>query len=289
VIVNYDPDSAGVAATERSLALLLEEGFEAKVLALPGGLDPDSFVQRHGGAEYKKLLSAAPTYVDYITERAVTRHGIGSPEDKVAAANAVLPHLAKISNPLLRSELANRLAERLRLDEHLLQHELRRAASQGRQQIEMQATARSLIPAEKQLLRTFLDDDALANQYLPLLVEGGSCNGLATERIFKELLELKRRAERLELNVLADSLEPEDQRLLYESAFWPVDASAEQTALSYHALCRRRTEREIRKLQTEIQEAERAKDSSRLAELLRAKAEMAKQLTKTRPNSKIWM
>jgi len=269
--------------------LLLEEGFEAKVLALPGGLDPDSFVRRHGGAEYKKLLSAVPTYVDYITERAVTRHGLDSPEDKVAAANAVLPHLAKISNPLLRSELANRLAERLRLDGHLLQDELRRAASQGRQQIEMQATARSLIPAEKQLLRTFLDDDALANQYLPLLVEEGSCNGLATERIFKELLELKQRGESLELNVLADSLEPEDQRLLYESAFWTVDASAEQTALCYDALCRRRTEREIRKLQMEIQQAERAKDSSRLAELLRAKAEIAKQLTKTRPNSKIWM
>ena len=36
VVVNYDPDSAGMAATERSLALLLEAGFEAKVLALPG-------------------------------------------------------------------------------------------------------------------------------------------------------------------------------------------------------------------------------------------------------------
>src|SRR5712692_7429953 len=36
VVVNYDPDAAGVAATERSLALLLEAGFEVKVLALPG-------------------------------------------------------------------------------------------------------------------------------------------------------------------------------------------------------------------------------------------------------------
>src|SRR5574337_316172 len=50
VVVNYDPDSAGVAATERSLALLLEEGFEAKVLALAGGLDPDSFIRQQGVA-----------------------------------------------------------------------------------------------------------------------------------------------------------------------------------------------------------------------------------------------
>src|SRR5205823_14661100 len=125
VVVNYDPDSAGGAATERSLALLLEEGFEAKVLALPGGLAPDSFIRQHGGAEYKRLLSAAPTYLDYITERAITQHGVGSPESKVATANVVLPHLAKIPSPLLRAELANQLAERLRLDERLLQHELR--------------------------------------------------------------------------------------------------------------------------------------------------------------------
>ncbi|HET7099527.1 MAG TPA: DNA primase, partial [Terriglobia bacterium] len=46
VVVNYDPDSAGIAATERSLNALLEAGFEVKVLALPGGLDPDSFIRK---------------------------------------------------------------------------------------------------------------------------------------------------------------------------------------------------------------------------------------------------
>jgi DNA primase len=285
--VNYDPDSAGVAATERSLALLLEEGVDAKVLALPGGLDPDSFIRQHGGAEYKRLLSAAPTYLDYITERAITQHGVGSPESKVAAANVVLPHLAKIPSPLLRAELANQLAERLRLDERLLQHELRRAASEGRERIHAPVVVRSLIAAERQLLRTFLEDEALSTQYLPALVEGGGCDGLVTERIFKELFELKRRGENMDLNVLADSLGLEDQRLLYESAFWSVDSSAEQTALSYQALCRRTTAREARKLQVEIQEAEDAKDYSRVAELLKAKAELVKQLTKIKSNSKI--
>ena len=45
-----------------------------------------------------------------------------------------------------------------------------------------------------------------------------------------ELLEWKRCGENLELNVFAESLGPEDQRLIYESAFWSVDSSAEQTA-----------------------------------------------------------
>src|SRR6202050_1786859 len=52
IIVNYDPDSAGQAATERSLALLLEQNFGTRVLALPAidgkPADPDSYVQKKG-------------------------------------------------------------------------------------------------------------------------------------------------------------------------------------------------------------------------------------------------
>src|SRR5271157_5168501 len=176
VVVNYDPDSAGVAATERSLTLLLEEGFEAKVLALPGGLDPDSFVRKQGPAAYRQLLATAPTYIDYLTERAVARHNLNTPEGKVAAANAVMPYLGRVPNPMLRAELANRLAERLRLDERLLREELRRAAGEGRRQVEVkQDVAVTASPAEKQLLRVFLENNDLADEFLPALVEGRDC------------------------------------------------------------------------------------------------------------------
>src|SRR5438876_3211009 len=43
IVVNYDPDTARQAATERSLAILLEHRFEVRVLALPGKADPDKF------------------------------------------------------------------------------------------------------------------------------------------------------------------------------------------------------------------------------------------------------
>src|SRR5205823_8638711 len=48
VIVNYDPDTAGQTATERSIALLLEQDFEVRVLALPGKADPDKFIREQG-------------------------------------------------------------------------------------------------------------------------------------------------------------------------------------------------------------------------------------------------
>src|SRR5499433_1440114 len=75
VIVNYDPDAAGQAATERSITLLLEQDFEVRVLALPpiadekGGeskADPDLFLREKGKDDYLKVLKDAPPYVDYL-------------------------------------------------------------------------------------------------------------------------------------------------------------------------------------------------------------------------------
>ena len=68
IIVNYDPDNAGEAATERSLALLLEQNFEVRVLALPPidgkPADPDSFVQKKGAEAYRELFrKLRPTWI----------------------------------------------------------------------------------------------------------------------------------------------------------------------------------------------------------------------------------
>jgi DNA primase len=280
-VMNYDPDSAGVAATERSLAMLLEEGFEAKVLALPGGLDPDSFIRRQGVESYRQRLAAAPSYLDYLTERAVSQYDLTKPEGKVAAANAVLPYLVKVPSQLLRDEFGQRLAERLRLDERLLRDELKRAAGEGRK--EMRTTtakeATSASPAEKQLLRAFLASAELADEFLPRLVAEGDCEALPTEGIFKQLLEVRRRGERLKLGNLEDSFSPEEKRLLYDCEFTSGEAVDEKGVLACcRALRRRRVEREREKLQSAIQAAEREHDQQRLAELLQAKAKLLKDL-----------
>ena len=62
VIVSYDPDSAGVNATDRSVSLLLEEGLSVKILRLPGGLDPDQFIQQKGADAYRAQLAEAQPF-----------------------------------------------------------------------------------------------------------------------------------------------------------------------------------------------------------------------------------
>src|SRR2546429_413583 len=94
-----------------------------------------SVIRKQGGAAYEKLLSAAPSYIDYLTERAASQHDLSRPEGRVAAANAVLPHLAKVPDAMLRTQLAQGLALRLRLDQRSVQEELKRAAMRRETQV----------------------------------------------------------------------------------------------------------------------------------------------------------
>src|SRR5207248_7152895 len=64
ILVNFDPDTAGAAATDRSLAMLVEEEFNIRVLRLETGFDPDLYIRRNGVEAYRKALQGSTRYFD---------------------------------------------------------------------------------------------------------------------------------------------------------------------------------------------------------------------------------
>src|SRR4029077_6791977 len=69
VVVNFDPDTAGAEATERTLGLLVEEEFQIKVLTLEAAYDPDLFIRRKGKDAYARALRESQRYFDYLIDR----------------------------------------------------------------------------------------------------------------------------------------------------------------------------------------------------------------------------
>ena len=64
VVVNFDPDTAGAKATERTLGLLVEEEFQIKVLTLETGFDPDLFIRRKG---QRRVRRGAQTFATLLS------------------------------------------------------------------------------------------------------------------------------------------------------------------------------------------------------------------------------
>jgi len=197
VVVSYDPDSAGIAATQRSLDLFLEDDFRVRVLSLPDGQDPDAFVRAAGAGEYRNRLRQAVPYLDFVFENAARNQPtLEDPRSKIQVINEVLPYLAKLPNAVERSDYAFRFARRLQIEHDLLLAEMRKAAQQKRARLNEAPLAAfgSMKPAEKRLLQVLLENANLQSHILPLC-SAQDFEGLATERIFASVLERFRKGE----------------------------------------------------------------------------------------------
>src|SRR2546429_8383218 len=189
LIINYDPDTAGQNATERSIALLLEQDFEVRVLALPGKADPDKFIREQGADAYIKLVKESPPYVDYLIARA-RQMDMSTAEGKLRAVNFLLPYVQKIPNRILRSEWATRIAQQLRLDEPVLRAALSKAATERRSEVKTQPelVARAAKPVERRLIRMLAEAEGFRLELAKHLQNAHLYNGLETEKIFSALV-----------------------------------------------------------------------------------------------------
>jgi len=152
-VVNFDPDTAGAKATERTLGLLVEEEFNIKVLTLEQGFDPDLYIRRKGKEAYGEALRSSQKYFDYLIDRSRAHFQVRSPEGKVKAVNYLLPHIQRVPSRIVRDELSQEIAQKLGIDSAVLRQELRHVAAQ-RSAATVKAPAEAQItPAERILVR----------------------------------------------------------------------------------------------------------------------------------------
>jgi DNA primase len=290
VIVNYDPDTAGQLATERSISLLLENDFEVRVLALPAmnptagdgtkyskNADPDLYIREMGVEAYTKLLKDAPPYVDYLIGRA--RHmDLSTGEGKLRAVNFLLPYVQKIPNRLLRSEWATRIAQQLRLEEPVLRAALSKAAAERRSGLKVapELVGRAAKPVERRLIRMLAEAESFRRDLAQRLSDAGLCVGLETEKVFAALIAANLASSTIEAAEIAASLEERDRRMLFEILFEESsEFTWEEAESCIESLQNRQTERALAEVQRSI-EANPA--SAEMRTLLAKKQELMRRL-----------
>jgi DNA primase len=285
VVVNYDPDTAGQAATERSIVLLLEHDFEVRVLALPPignrKADPDLFIREKGAEAYIKALKEAPPYVDYLIVRA-RQMDLSTGEGKLRAVNFLLPYVQKIPNRILRSEWATRIAQQLRLEEPVLRAALSKAASERRSEVKTQPelVGRAAKPAERRLIRMLAEAEGFRHELAQQLQNTRLYHGLETEKIFTALIVASHSGEPVQASEVAAILEERDRRLLFEILFEDAsEATWEEAVSCIEALQHRQAEQELAEVQRTI---EASPEGPQLRGLLERKQELMRRLAAAR-------
>lgn len=276
VAVNFDPDTAGGNAAEKSIALLTEEAFTIKIVTLEDGLDPDRFVRERGIQAYADAIRAGKRQADFLIERARQMFPGASAEQKVKAMNYLLPHIRRIPEKLGRDQFAHDAAQKLGIDSAVLREELRQAALKRRDHIEVRTT--TLTEVERVLLRALAVIDP----------EHEEARRLAGEALMQQPGWFEELGAFAALQALAarqasdpmDAVEDPAQRALLAEALLGETRppGAEEVASALQQIHERAMEHRQRELRAMIGDAERRADWAEIATLTQQKLELDRAL-----------
>lgn len=123
-IILFDPDQAGEIATLRSLDLFLSLDMNVKLVSLPKGFDPDSFVREKGIDKLRELINDAVDLFDYKLNLLKGKYDILKAQGKAKIAEEMLQTISKIKNEVLKESYLKKLSEILSVREEALLKEL---------------------------------------------------------------------------------------------------------------------------------------------------------------------
>ena len=292
VVVNFDPDTAGARATERTLALLVEEEFNIKVLTLETGFDPDLYIRRKGKDAYAEALKHSQRYFDYLIERARAQFPARTGEGKVKAVNYLLPHIQRVPNRIIRDELAAEISQKLGIDSAVLRQELKhvagaRSATQVKSPAEAQITG-----AERVLIRALASASQISSGSDRTSAREGTDEAFDPARQAQYVLQAERLHEGMSSQPLLEALlqagpetqdvmelaKTDDDRRLLASVLMQEDEELTPETLdgAVRALRRIHLRRRLEQVQQELQRSGRQMDE--LQALLQEKVRLKRAL-----------
>jgi DNA primase len=284
VVLCYDPDRAGQAAAERSSELLVGENFDVNVVQLPGGDDPDTFIQKQGREAFVAQLKGSRPYLEFLLDRAGAEHDLSRDDSRREFLRKMLGVAARIPDPAARDQFADRLAHKARVTEGVVRAEIRKAAGARKTELpaERVPTLQGRVrKAEKALIWMLVHSPSAAVASLRQM-EVEDLQGLSAGNILRTARDLDVHAEDVP-TTLMERLSTQEAELLASVAAEPSPPAA-LPDLCVVALKYVRLERELADVQRELNRLQNVGDTGpALMDLLHQKQRMIRALEAMKP------
>lgn len=115
VVLCYDGDKAGLAAADKTFKQLTAQGLPVKLMHLPEGDDPDTFIKSHGAEAFRELMDRSKDYFDAKLDKELKSVNLSSASERAQLMQELAGAVVEMSDDLLRDATIQNLAIRLRL------------------------------------------------------------------------------------------------------------------------------------------------------------------------------
>ena len=261
VVLVFDADAAGKLAAQRGFEVLLERDINVKIVQLPEGHDPDSYIQKFGEEPFlKQIQNAKPYFESYINE-IIEKGAIQTPSGRMDVVNRVLPLLKKIKTELERNEWIKYLWETVGVDDTALRKELKKALTQNQPQLKIPET-RSLDKTKPELyLIHLMLSDPQAAQEIYNRVSIKEFNDPDLRQVGELIYHFLETGQPIQIARLLDQTElPEIRALLTKIGLEPItfENTSQGAVDCINELKKENIEKEIKELKRKRNEAEKA-------------------------------
>ena len=139
VIIGYDADGAGQAATLRGLEILQNLGCDIRILQIEGAKDPDEFVVKYGPERFQKYVENAISLVEFKVKMLKKDLNLENVNDKIKFLNEVAKIVAKVENNMEREVYIEKISQEYKVSKEAIYAEVNKilyANSKSEQKLE---------------------------------------------------------------------------------------------------------------------------------------------------------
>ncbi|MGF7185514.1 DNA primase [Desulfitispora alkaliphila] len=289
VVIAYDSDVAGQAATLRGMEILRDAGCRVNVMQLPHGCDPDDYLRKYGKQKFISYFNnEAVSLVEYKLKHAIDKYGLSSISGKAKIVQALIGDLERVESAVEKEHYIGVIASRLEISETAVKQELERiSVTRSNNKIEdknvknrytnqrVKSKDEGIMPArkqaEQQLFWLMLEDQQIMNT-----VEAELGDDFFTDKtvcdLYNKAKQLQKERDKISPSVLMDRCtENEELELLGKLFAKDIDSlsNVKQLVKDYTNILKQSKKQErIRQLQKELHEAETTGNQTKTIVLL---------------------
>ncbi len=124
IVLLYDGDAAGIKAALRGLELIIEEGLNLKIVLLPDGEDPDSYMHKHGAQGFNEfVLNNAKDFIRFKIQFSMEETK-ADPHRKAAVTKDLITMFGKIPDGFIRGEYIKEFCSLMQISEEMVIREV---------------------------------------------------------------------------------------------------------------------------------------------------------------------
>ena len=207
VLLSYDSDGPGQAATQRATGLLEAAGVKIKVLSIPDAKDPDEFIKKFGAERFEQLIEGSSSATDFAISKLRGENDVTTAEGKVSFLKQFAMLMAGLPNPIEREVYLSKICRELEVDKAAVAGQIEREQKKRSYRDRKKEERELISPPMKNTMNR--EDELLWRQH-PREMK-------AAERLLRYLLRHPDQAESLRDRLPENYLLSEGDRTLYRA------------------------------------------------------------------------